>query len=179
VIGIERPRLRAPGRSGAAAITAAATVLAVCGLVGCDGGARADRLDKQEYLRQIRAIEASRAAQRASRLFFEIVVEPPLPQPICRARARELHRTLVGIVDRVEQLRPPSEVAGLQRQFVDYARESVRIVGQAAADVGAGQLRCGISMNRRIYGRRSTRRAQSVLREYAEHGYILGLNAPD
>jgi hypothetical protein len=162
----------------AAAWISAAAVLGVFSLAGCAGGGRT-RLGKQEYLRQIRAIEASHASRRASRLFFEIVVDPPLPQPICRARTGEFHRALGEIVDRVERLRPPVEVGRLQRQFVIDARASVRLVGKAATDVGAGKLHCGTSMNRRIYGLRSTRRAQSVLREYAKRGYIIGLNAPD
>lgn len=159
-------------------VTTVAALLGVCSLAGCGSG-KTPRLDKQEYLRQIRAIEASPTARRASRLFFEIVVDPPLPQPTCRARTAAFHRVLVAILDRVEQLRPPAEVAQLQRRFVADARESARAVGQASADVGAGRLRCGTAMNRRIYGLRSTRRAQSVLREYAERGYVLGLNAPD
>jgi hypothetical protein len=53
----------------------------------------------------------------------------------------------------------------------------VRAVGRADGDVAAGKLHCGSSMNRRIYGLRSTKRAEAVLRAYARRGYVLGLNS--
>jgi hypothetical protein len=83
------------------------------------------------------------------------------------------------LVDRVEGLSPPEEVAQLQRQFVDDARESIWTVGEAADEVGAGTLHCGRSMNRRIYGLPSTERAEAVLGEYAKRGYVFGLNSQD
>lgn len=154
-------------------------VIGVCVLVGCNSGGGTKRLDKHDYLDALRAIEASDTAQRASRLFFEVVADPSLPQRSCRVRTTELHDALGKIVGRVEGLRPPAEVAPLQRRFVAAARDSVRAVGRAAGDVDAGKLHCGRPLNRRIYGLRSTARAQAVLRELAGRGYVLGLNAPD
>jgi hypothetical protein len=154
-------------------------VIGVCMLAGCSSGGGTKRFNKHDYLDALRAIEASNTARRASRLFFEVVVEPSLPQRSCRVRMNELHDALGKIVGRVERLRPPAEVAQLQRRFVAAARDSVRVVGRAAGDVAAGKLHCGRRLNRRIYGLRSTARAQVVLRELAKRGYILGLNAPD
>jgi hypothetical protein len=147
-------------------------------LGGC-GGSAAKPLDRKEYLQQIREISAGDEARTASRLFFELVADPPLPQEPCRERARNFHEALGTIVDAVEQLDPPADMALLQRQFVEAARQSVRAVGQAADDVGTGKLRCGRAMNRRIYGLASTQQAEGVLREYAKHGYVFGLNSQD
>jgi hypothetical protein len=155
-----------------------AVVIGVWVLAGCNSGGT-KRLDKHDYLTELRAIEASDTARRASTLFFEVVADPPLPQRSCRARTKELHQALDTIVGRVERLRPPADVAQPQRQFVAAVRESVRAVGRAAGDVAAGDLHCGRPLNRRIYGLRSTKRAQAVLRQLAKRGYILGLNAPD
>jgi hypothetical protein len=164
---------------GTGAVVNALVVIGVCVLAGCNSGGGAKRLDKHDYLSALRAIEASDPARRASRLFFEVVADPPLPQRSCRVRTNELHDALGKIVGRVERLRPPAEVAQLQRRFVAAARDSVRAVGRAAGDVAAGKLRCGRLLNRRIYGLRSTARAQAVLGELAKRGYTLGLNAPD
>ena len=164
---------------GTQAIVNAVVVIGVCVLAGCSSGGGTKRLDKNDYLSALRAIEASDTARRASRLFFEVVADPSLPQRSCRVRTNELHYVLGKIVTRVERLRPPADVAQLQRRFVAAARDSVRVVGRAAGDVAAGKLHCGRPLNRRIYGLRSTMRAQAVLRELAKRGYILGLNAPD
>ena len=154
-----------------------AGVVGVLGLAGCRDDTSAKRLDKREYLRQARAIEASSAASRATRLFFQIVVEPPLPRQPCHARTREFHRLLVTIVDRVERLRAPAEVAGLQRELVAAARTSIRAVKRAANDVRAANLRCGRPLNLRIYDLPSTRRVNALLRAYAKRGYVIGLNS--
>jgi hypothetical protein len=153
-------------------------VLVVCALTapGCGGGTK--RLDKREYVRQMRAIEESREARRAWRLYDNVVLtQPPLPQAGCRARTHELHRTLETIVARVERLRAPAEVEQLQRQFVAAARESMRVLGQAADDVAADRLHCGRPLGRRIGGLRSNHRAEAVLRAYAKRGYTIGLNS--
>ena len=44
-------------------------------------------------------------------------------------------------------------------------------------DVQAGSLKCGMPMNRRIYGLPSTLRAQRVLEEFGELGYRIGSNS--
>jgi hypothetical protein len=154
-------------------------VVAVACLGGCGGSGGAKRLDRQEYLQQIRDIAAGDDAQTASRLFIKLVVDPPLPQGVCRERARDFHDALDRIVDAVDQLNPPADMVALQRQFVAAARQSVRTVGQEVDAVRAGKLRCGSAMNRRIYGLASTERAEAVLREYARHGYVFGLNSQD
>jgi hypothetical protein len=156
-----------------------ALVVGVTCLGGCGGSDGAKPLDRQEYLQQIREIAAGDDAQTASRVSVKLVVDPPLPKDACHERARDFHEALDRMITAVAQLEPPAEMATLQRQFVAAARQSVRTVGQAADDVGAGKLRCGSAMNRRIYGLASTQRAEAVLREYAKHGYVFGLNSQD
>jgi hypothetical protein len=154
-----------------------AIVLAVCVLATCSCGAT-KRLDKQEYVRQMRAIDESGIARRAWRLYDEVVLtQPPLPQATCRARTKELHRTLEMIVDRIERLRPPREAEQLQRQFVTAARESVGVLGRATDDVAADRLQCGRPLSRRITGLRSSHRAEAVLLAFARRGYTIGLNS--
>jgi hypothetical protein len=155
-----------------------AVVLVVCVLATCSCGAGTKRLDKQEYVRQMRAIDESRAAGRAWRLYDEVVLtQPPLPQASCRARTKELRRTLETIVGRIERLRPPREVEQLQGQFVTAARDSVRVLGRATDDVAADKLRCGRPLSRRITGLRSNHRLEAVLIAYARRGYTTGLNS--
>ena len=126
----------------------------------------------------MRAIEESGAARKAWRLYDQVVLtQPALPQASCRSRTKELHRTLEMILGRIERLSPPAEVDQLQRQFAAAARDSVRVLGQAADDVAAGKLQCGRSLNRRISGLRSSHRAEAVLRAYAKRGYSIGLNS--
>lgn len=165
-------------RGRATRSVSAAIVLAICVLGACSCGGGTKRLDKREYVRQLRAIEDSESARTAWLLYDDVVLtQPPLPQARCRARTNELHRTLETIVDRIEQLRPPAEVEQLQRQFVAAARESIRVLGKAAADVAAGKLDCGRPLNRRISGLRSNDRAEAVLRAYARRDYTIGLNS--
>jgi hypothetical protein len=160
-------------------LTPVAIFVAVCSLAACGSTAPTKRLGKMEYLRQINEIASSDDARTATRLFDKIVVELPQRKGSCLARTRELEQVLDRLVDRVEGLSPPEEVAQLQRQFVDAARESVRTVGKAADELGAGKLHCGRSMNRRIYGLPSTERAEAVLGGYAKRGYVFGLNSQD
>ena len=79
---------------------------------------------------------------------------------------------LKEIVGRVEALRPPLEVGGLQTRFLAAARSSVDEVGEAATDVQRGLLSCGQPLNQRIYGLPSTHRAELVLSEYRDRGYF-------
>jgi hypothetical protein len=155
-----------------------AIVVAV-GLAGCTSTTPAKRLGKEAYLRQLNEIASGYDARRATRLFDKIVVEPPQQRGSCLARTRELEQVLDRLVDRLEGLGPPEEIAQLQGQLVDASRESIRSVGEAAEEVSAGRLQCGRPMNRRIYGLPSTERAQAVLDEYAKRGYVFGLNSQD
>jgi hypothetical protein len=154
-------------------------IVAVTCIVACTACGDAKRLTKQEYLQRINVIASGDDARKATRLFDDVVIDPPLPRASCAARTRDFQRVLDTIVDSVEALAAPTAVAPLQRKFVAAARESIETVGHAADDVAAGKLRCGSAMNRRIYGLASTRRAEAVLREYAQRGYVFGLNSQD
>lgn len=125
----------------------------------------------------MREIEAGTDARSASQLFFELVVEPALPEETCLARARDFDRNLHNIVDEFAALRPPRQVQSLQDRFVSAARESLGTVDDAVGDVRNGSLSCGMPMNRRIYGLPSTERAQQVLQEFRAKGYRIGANS--
>lgn len=90
----------------------------------------------------------------------------------CKQDATRFHETLEEIVDRIEALRPPAEVEELHRAFLVHAHESVAEVGRAVEDVRGGSLACGLDLNRRIYGLPSTQRAEDVVSELHELGYL-------
>jgi hypothetical protein len=148
------------------------TLVGVCvGLLltgsGCGGDSR---LSKTEYETAVLGIVRDLEPE-ASHLFFDIVANDYALKE-CATKTSRFHGVLKEIVDRVEAVRPPSEVADLQTRFIAAARISVDEVDQAAADVRRGRLSCGRPLNLRIYGLPSTDRAQAVLREYRERGYF-------
>jgi hypothetical protein len=136
-------------------------------IAGCDGDSR---LSKAEYEAAVLGIVRDLQPE-ANHLYFDIVAnEYPLEE--CATKTARFHGVLKKIVDRVEALRPPSDVAGLQTRFLAAARMSVDEVGEAAADVSGGRLSCGQPLNQRIYGLPSTDRAEAVLSEYRDRGYF-------
>lgn len=110
-------------------------------------------------------------AADAARLYSVIVIGF-IPSDECRAKATRFHEILEQIVERVEDLRPPEEVEELHRRFLINAHESVAEVGKAVEDVRRGDLTCGLDLNRRIYGLPSTMRAEEVISEFHELGYL-------
>ena len=128
------------------------------------------RLSKAEYEAAVLGIVRD-VEPEASHLFFDIVAND-YPREECATKTARFHEVLKEIVDRVEALRPPLEVAGLQTRFLAAARTSVDEVGEAAADVQRGLLSCGQPLNHRIYGLPSTNRAELVLGEYQTRGYF-------
>jgi hypothetical protein len=133
----------------------------------CSGDSR---LSKTEYETAVLGIVRNLEPE-AGHLFFDIVANDYAREE-CGTKTSRFHGVLKEIVDRVEALRPPSEVADLQNRFLAAARMSVAEVGAAAADVRRGRLLCGRPLNHRIYGLPSTDRAQQVLSEYRERGYF-------
>jgi hypothetical protein len=151
--------------------------LALCvAASGCGSGA-SQSLSRSEYLQRLREIEAGPPARAADRLFFELVTEPGLAKEACSAAAQHFYESAGQVVRSVASLKPPRDVALLQRRFVSAARQSVAELGRAASDATAGSLRCGTPMNKRIYGMPSTRRMEQVLTELRVKGYILGSNS--
>jgi hypothetical protein len=149
-------------------------------LAGCGSGEHArqgPRLTHDQYLQKLREIEAGSDARSASRLFFELVIDPALPKETCLARARDFDENLHNIVDEFAALRPPRPVQSLQERFLSAARESIESVDDAVGDVENGSLSCGMPMNRRIYGLPSTERAQQMLQEFRAKGYRIGANS--
>ena len=146
-------------------------VIAVCvvglSLPGCGGDSR---LSKTEYEAAVLGIVRDLEPE-AVRLFFDIVAND-YPRRECATKTARFHGVLEKIVDRVEALRPPLEVAALQTRFLAAARTSVDEVGKAAADVRGGRLSCGQPLNGRIYGLPSTERAERLLDEYRKRGYF-------
>jgi hypothetical protein len=140
------------------------TAASACG----DGGG--DRLSKAEYEAQALSITRDLNAP-ASRLFSDIVTYT-YPRATCADKTRRFRAVLAEVVERVEALRPPKDVADLQRRFLVAAEKSVRQVAAAAADVERGRLACGEPLNRRIYGLPSTDRAAAILVEYQRRGYF-------
>lgn len=145
-------------------------------MAGCGSGSPA-RLSDDQYLQRMREIEAGGDARSATQLFLKLVIEPGLPKETCLARAREFDDNLHNLVAEFASLRPPRTVQSLQDRFVSAARQSLESVDGAVRDVQAGSLKCGMPMNRRIYGLPSTLRAQRVLEEFGELGYRIGSNS--
>lgn len=106
------------------------------------------------------------------RLFRNTVATEYDREP-CSERVRAFHEHLRSIIRRVEDLRPPPDAEDGQREFLDAAQESVRLVGVAADDVGKGELRCGRPLNSRIYGMPSTKRAEPALSKLEKRGYVI------
>jgi hypothetical protein len=138
-------------------------------LTGCGGQSDAP-LSKEEYEREVLALVEGPGSE-ASVLYTTIVIGL-VPPDECKSKAARFHEVLVEIVDGVERLRPPADVAELQTQFLVEAHESVDEVGRAVADVESGKLPCGLDLNKRIYGLPSTDRAEQVLSEVHELGYL-------
>lgn len=157
--------MSARGRSGCAFLASFALFATL--VVGCGGD---DRLSKTEYEAAVLAIVRDLQPE-ADRLFFHLVANP-YRRAECAAKSARFHEVLEQIVQRVEGLSPPEDVADLQRRFLGAARESVAEVGRAANDVRRGRLSCGQPLNHRIYGLPSTDRAQEVLAEYHRQGYF-------
>jgi hypothetical protein len=137
--------------------------------ISCGGQSDAP-LSKEEYEREVLSLVEG-PGNEASVLYTAIVIGL-IPADECTSKTARFHEVLEGIVDEVEQLRPPSDVAELQAKFLVAAHESLAEVGRAAADVENGKLSCGIDLNRRIYGLPSTDRAERVLSEVHELGYL-------
>jgi len=139
-------------------------------LLAACGGEDQEPLSKAEYEREALALAEGKGSEAAG-LFFEIVTGL-IPPDECKVKATRFHETLEEIVAEIERLRPPQEVADLQRDFLVTARESVADVGRAVEDVQEGDLSCGFDLNKRIYGLPSTDRAEAIVSEYHELGYL-------
>jgi hypothetical protein len=136
--------------------------------MGCGG--RDHRLSKASYEREVLDIVRDLEPE-ADRLFFDIVANP-YPRAVCASKTAHFHRVLQEILDRVERLRPPAEVAALQARFLLAAQRSVNAVGEAVSDIRLGRLPCGQPLNRRIYGLPSTDHAEAVLQDFQAQGYF-------
>jgi hypothetical protein len=157
------------------ALSVAGGLTAGCGSE--DQARQGPRLSHDQYLQKMRELEAGTDARSATRLFLKIVIDPRLPKESCVARARDFDRNLHNIIDEFASLRPPRAVQSLQERFVSAARQSLEVVDDAVRDVQDGSLRCGMTMNRRIYGLPSTLRAEQVLQEFGQKGYRIGANS--
>ena len=110
---------------------------------------------------------------RASQLFSELVAGDGLTTDECGGKAREFHEQLRLVLGELEQLHPPAEIEALVAEFLARSRESVAAIGEAATAAERTELGCGMPMNRRIYGLPSTERAERVLDELEELGYVF------
>jgi hypothetical protein len=96
------------------------------------------------------------------------MVVHPVPHDRCASLIRSFHNEVVGVVDEVAALRPPSGVSAVHQRMVGAARESVARVGEIADAVDAGEVACGNEINHLLYGMPSTERAQAALDELRE-----------
>jgi hypothetical protein len=130
------------------------------------------RLTHSQYQDEIQTILRSEDSRLASSLFFDTVANGYDTEE-CSAKVRRFHDRLGSIIRQVEDLEPPSDAHDAQRDFLAEAKESVRLVGVAADDVGKSRLTCGQPLNKRIYGMPSTRRAEDALATLEERGYVI------
>jgi hypothetical protein len=139
--------------------------------VGCGTGEQKSKpLTKEGYQQGIQEIVLG--SQYAGQLFGDLVTGAR-PQSECAQKAQAFHRESERILSEVEALSPPEDVADLQDEFVDAARDSVDKIGEAADNVEAGKLACGEPLNRAIYGLASTERAERALKQIQSKGYFI------
>jgi hypothetical protein len=139
--------------------------------VGCGSQENAgERLTKAEYQDAIRNV--LQTSQPADRLFSELV-GGDLSQDGCASKLREFHAELEEIVDEVETISPPEDVADLQAEFLAGAHDSVDVVGKTIDRVETGEISCGEQLNRAIYGLASTERAERALYRIESKGYFI------
>lgn len=155
--------------------------LSATALLGACGGTpdRLNQSDEQpsltkvEYQKAIWEIRGGPDSSRASQLYSAVVGD--LPKEQCSEQTQALHDHLAAVTSKIAALRPPADAVAAQRQFLDAANESVRLVGVAADDVEQGTLTCGRPMNDRIYGMPSTKRAEEAIQDLEKLGYtVLG-----
>jgi hypothetical protein len=127
-------------------------------------------LTREQYFAAVRGIVEG-SGQRASALFGSIVTE--LPPEQCAESARRFERSLDRIVDQAETVSPPAHVAQLHRRFLVAARAAVDGVRPALRRAQAGELACGEDMNRAVYDRPATRRAEAVVSKIEAEGYLI------
>jgi hypothetical protein len=149
-----------------------ALVLVVLAVVtGCGRSGQQEKpLTKEGY--QLSIQDVNSGSQLAVQLFGELVTGPR-PQAECAAKAQAFQRELERIVAEVEALSPPDDVADLQAELLDAARESVDTVGDAVERVEAGELSCGEELNAEIYGLACTERAERALGGIESKGYVI------
>ncbi|MDT7569903.1 MAG: hypothetical protein QOE05_77 [Actinomycetota bacterium] len=154
-----------------------ATTMTALLAAGC-GGRSEERLSEdvppamshEQYQQAIDTIMSSDDTRAATRLFTDAVATS-YEKTACEERVRALHERLNAILHAVEDLHPPADAQDAQNDFLQGARESVRIVRVAADDVGTGALACGQPLNQRIYALPSTKKSERAIQELAQRGY--------
>ncbi|MBA2323897.1 MAG: hypothetical protein H0V92_07795 [Pseudonocardiales bacterium] len=158
-----------------------ASLLCTSALLGGCGAGDADRLTQpsqpsgmthDQYQQALYRIVSGDDSREATRLFFDAVATEYETKP-CADKVDQLHKRLRSILVQVEDLHPPADAAGSQRDFLAAAQESVRLVGVAAEDIAHEQLSCGRPLNSRIYGMPSTARAEAALAKLKGLGYVV------
>jgi hypothetical protein len=159
--------------------TAVAVLVLTSALLGACGSEPATpqqetgpALTHEQYQQAILGILESEDMRTASRLFTDTVATE-YGREQCSQKVRAFHASIQSIVQRVDDLQPPADAVDGQREFLDGAQESVRLVGVAADDVAKGDLRCGMQLNRRIYGLPSTARAEAGITKLEKSGYFV------
>jgi hypothetical protein len=129
-------------------------------------------LTHEQYQQAVNKIVSSDDTREANRLFYDAVATAYETKQ-CSEKVRGLHEHLRSIMVQVEELRPPADAADAQREFLESAQESVRLVGVASDDVAKERLRCGRPLNARIYVMPSTARAEEALAVLKNRGYVV------
>jgi hypothetical protein len=131
-------------------------------------------LTHEQYQQAIWDIRSSEAVANAGRLDSDVVTTA-YGADECSDKVRLFQGEMVSVLQQVQDLEPPAEASDAQREFLEAAQESVRLVGVAADDAGMGRLSCGPALNGRIYGMPSTARADAALAKLEVRGYgVLG-----
>lgn len=150
-------------------------------LVACDSGSvRAPSkeanpqsvLTHAQYQDALHKVVTSADTRAATQFFSKAVASDDAGMP-CSERVHGLEESLTSMLQQVMHLNPPPDAEAQQRAFLDAANESVRLVGVAADDVDEGRLRCGVELNKRIYGLPSTARAERAIQALEDRGYMI------
>ena len=149
------------------------TLLAVVAAAafGCGGEEKAEsRLAKADYQNEILAVLED--SDEPTVLYTDLVVEQRSPED-CAAGVAKLQDQIDALIDRVADLTPPEAAQPIQDDFVAAARRSVDQIGEVEEKVAAGDVSCGMELNKQLYGMQSSNEAERAIARLERRGYFV------
>jgi hypothetical protein len=155
-------------RGIAAALCATIAAASLASAPGCaETDELSERLSKAQYLIELRAVVAEvRESLRVGERFLEVSSVEQLTRLVDRAVAR-----YDQIVDRMESIEPPEEVADLHGRLTDAMVAAQGVLQDASASLQAGDLAALLALAGEVDGLAQDVGGLTV--DYAERGYDL------